>query len=106
LLRLSRAMPLSKTPEGTIVASERPGIRGMSDKMRCPNAGAKDAGCGRHQSEAPLPNRFPRSDKEIYRGEAPENANQPGKHHKPDVVLLRDTAVKDFEHSAICRRHR
>ena len=78
----------------------------LGNKMRCPNAGAKDAGCGRHQSEAPLPNRFPRSDKEIYRGEAPENANQPGQHHKPDVVLLCDTAVKDFEHSAICGRHR
>jgi len=77
----------------------------LGNKMRGPHAGTKDAGCGGHQSEAPLPSRFPRSDKEIYRSEAPKNANQSGQHHKPDVVSLRDTAVKDFEHSIISGPH-
>src|SRR5712675_2617710 len=34
------------------------------------------------------------ADKEIYRAEAPENEDQPAQHHKPDVVLLCDKAVR------------
>lgn len=71
--------------------------------MRGPHAGAKDAGRGRHQRELSPLDYFSRSDKEIYCGEAAENTNKIGEQHQSDVVLLRDTAVENPEHSDVLR---